>query len=270
LRSILICVENLDADILTADLWEGDTKGIIDEGQNVRAFFDDEVDLQPILGMYADVILETRREKAPDLQRFERDGWEGIPVGTHFFVAPTWASCLVPEGRIQLAIDSAVAFGTGRHESTQLAIEALETYLKPGATVFDIGCGSGILSLAARLLGAGQVISCDLDVNAVISARTVLSSPLFLGTAEAMRTASADVVVANISAHVVDGLADELGRIVKPDGLLILAGFIRENPPKRWVPEKLLERGDWLAWICRPQLAPIGAGEPYRPRAEWW
>ncbi len=254
MQSILICAENLDPDLLATDLWERDTKGIIDEGQNVRAFFDDEVDLQPILRTYADLILETREEKSPDLEKFERDGWEGIPVGTRFFVAPTWARCPVPEGRVRLAIDTATAFGTGRHESTQLAIEALESYLKPGATVFDIGCGSGILSLAAGLLGARQVISCDLDVNAVTAARTVSSSLLYLGTADAMRTASADLVVANISAHVVDALTAELCRVVKPGGLLILAGFIRENPPKCWIPEKLFERGDWIAWICRPQV----------------
>ena len=270
MQSILICAENLDRDLLATDLWERDTKGIIDESQNVRAFFDDGVDLQPMLETYADRILETRQEKAPDLQQFERDDWEGIPVGTRFFVAPTWASCQVPEGRIRVAIDTAIAFGTGRHESTQLAIEALEGHLKPGATVFDVGCGSGILSLAAHHLGARQVISCDLDVNAVISARGINSSSLFLGTADAMRTASADLVVANISAHVVDALADELCRVVKPDGLLILAGFIRENPPKRWVPEKLLERGDWIAWICRPLLAVTTANEPHYPRTEWW
>lgn len=270
MKSILICAENLDRDLLATDLWDRDTKGIIDEGQSVRAFFDDGVDLQPILETYAEQILESRQEKTPDLQQFERDDWEGIPVGARFFVAPTWAGCQVPEGRIRLAIDTAIAFGTGRHESTQLALEALESYLKPGATVFDVGCGSGILSLAAHRLGARQVISCDLDVNAVTSAYSINPSCLFLGTADALRTASADLVIANISAHVVDALAEELCRVAKPNGLLILAGFIRENSPKRWVPEKLLERGDWIAWICRPQMAPTTAGEPHPPRTEWW
>ena len=256
--------------MLTVALWERGTAGIVEEGKNIRAFFDDATDLSPILSDYTGVIVETRQEKAVDLQQFERADWEGIAVGSRFFVAPTWAHCPVPEGRIRLAIDTTVAFGTGRHESTQAAIEALERYLRPGATVLDIGCGSGILSLAASLLGAGQVVSCDLDMNAVTAARQVVSSPVFLGSADALRTASADLAVANISAHVADALARELSRIVKPGGLIILAGFIRENPPKRWVPESLLERGDWLAWICRPGLSGKPGDEPYLPKAEWW
>jgi ribosomal protein L11 methyltransferase len=270
LQSILISTENLDPELLTVSLWEGGTTGILQEGENVRAFFDDGTDLSPILTAYAGVILEKGQEKAMDLQQFERADWEGIAVGSRFFVAPTWARCPIPEGRIHLAIDTTVAFGTGRHESTQLAIEALERHLSPGATLVDIGCGSGILSLAASLLGARQVISCDLDTNAITSARQVVSSPVFLGSADALRPASADVVVANISAHVADSLAGELSRIVKPGGLIILAGFVRENPPKRWVPESLLERGGWLAWICRPGLSVDAGGEPYLPKAEWW
>jgi len=270
LQSILISTENLDPELLTLALWEHGTAGIVEEGGNTRAFFDDAADLSAVLTAYAGVIIETRQEKTVDLQQFERADWEGIAVGNRFFVAPTWAHCPIPEGRIHLAIDTTVAFGTGRHESTQLAIEALERYLRPGATVLDIGCGSGILSLAASLLGAGRVVSCDLDMNAVTSARQVVSSPVFLGSADALRTASTDLAIANISAHVADSLAGDLNRIVKSDGLVILAGFIRENPPKRWVRQSFLERGDWLAWICRPGPPGKADGEPYGPRTEWW
>ena len=228
------------------------------------------MDLQPIFQAYPGSILENRREDSVDFQQFERSDWDGIPVGNKFFVAPSWANCPVPAGRMQLAVDTTVAFGTGRHESTQLGIEALEQYLPSGATVLDVGCGSGILSLAASLLGAGRVISCDLDHNAVASARQMLQSPLFLGSADAVRTASADLVIANISAHVVDALTFELHRVAKPDGVIILAGFVRENPPKQWQAEHILERGDWLAWICRPDSVRAAPQEPYRPRAEWW
>jgi ribosomal protein L11 methyltransferase len=270
LQSILISTENLDPELLTATLWEHGTTGTIEEGGNMRAFFDDAADLSAILTAYAGVILETRQERTVDLQQFERADWEGIPVGNRFFIAPTWALCPIPKGRIHLAIGTTVAFGTGRHESTQLAIEALERHLRPGATVLDIGCGSGILSLAASLLGAGRIVGCDLDMNAVTSARQVCSSPVFVGSADALCTASADVAVANISAHVADSLAGELNRVVKPEGLIILAGFIRENPPKRWVPQSFLQRGDWLAWICHPGPPGKADGEASGPRTEWW
>ena len=269
MQSILVSTANLDPELLTGTLWEYGTSGIVEEGENTRAFFEDGTDLSPIFAAFPGVIIETRQEKAVDLQQFGRANWEGIAVGNRFFIAPTWAHCPIPEDRIHLAIDTTMAFGTGRHESTQLAMMALERFLRPGATVLDIGCGSGILSLAASLLGAGRVVSCDLDMNAVASARQVVSSPVFLGSADAFRTASADLAVANISAHVADSLAGELSRIVRPGGLIILAGFIRENRPQRWVPESVLELGDWLAWICRP-LPPGKSGEPYGPQTEWW
>lgn len=270
MQSILFNTDIRDRDALVTELWEHGTAGIIEEGKNLRAFFDDGADLQPIFHSYAGSILEKRREQAADLQQFERNDWDGILVGNKFFAAPSWANCPVPPGRIPLAIDTTVAFGTGRHESTQVAIEALERYLPTGATVLDVGCGSGILSAAASLLGAGQIISCDLDPNAVASTQQQVSSPVFLGSADAIRTAAADLVMANISAHVIDALAAELHRITKPDGLLVLAGFVRENTPKQWKPEHVLERGDWLAWICRPGFSRIIPCEPYRSSADWW
>ena len=236
----------------------------------MRAFFDDDVDLQPILQAYADSILEKRREDAVDLRQFDRKDWDGILGGTKFFVAPSWADCPTPPGRMRLVIDTTIAFGTGRHESTQVAIEALEQYLPSGAIVLDIGCGSGILSAVAALLGAGRVISCDLDSNAIASARQVVQSPVFLGSADGIRSASADLVVANISAHVIDTLAFDLHRIMKPTGILVLAGFVRENTPKQWKPEHVLECGDWLCWICRRGATQLIPAEPYRPRSEWW
>ncbi len=270
MQSILFHAEFLDRDALVTDFWEHGTAGIVEEGKNLRAFFDDATNLQPILDAYRVSVLETRQEEPVDPQHFERNDWDGILAGSKFFVAPSWANCPVPPGRIHLAVDTTIAFGTGRHESTQLAIEALEQYLPPGAVVADIGCGSGILSAAASLLGATQVISCDLDVHAVTSARAQVSSPVFLGSADAIRRASADLVLANISAHVIDALAFELQRITRPGGLIVLAGFIRENTPKQWEPEQVRERGDWLCWICRPGSQRPAFRKPYRPSRDWW
>jgi ribosomal protein L11 methyltransferase len=270
LQSILFRADIPGKDQLLAELWEHGTTGIIEEGNALRAFFDDDADLASILAGHAAQIEERRHEEPVDLQRFERDDWEGILVGKKFFVSPPWFKGPTPPGRIRVAIDTALAFGTGRHESTQLALEALESYVKPGTTVVDVGCGSGILSLAAALLGAGQVISCDTDPNAVASTRGRVHSPVFEGSADALRTASADLVVANITPQILDALAFELNRIAKPDGLILLAGFIRENPPQRWTPQRTMERGDWVLWTCRPETSREAPSERYSPRAQWW
>lgn len=115
-----------------------------------------------------------------------------------------------------------MAFGTGAHESTQLCLEALERELQPGMTVLDVGTGSGILSRAAELLGARRVIACDIDPVAVELARQPLS---FVGTADAVRTGSVDLLVANISPEAIIALAPELMRTLRAGGVAIVSGF---------------------------------------------
>jgi ribosomal protein L11 methyltransferase len=121
-----------------------------------------------------------------------------------------------------------MAFGTGAHESTQLCLEALERELRPDMIVLDIGTGSGILAEAAGLLGAKLVIACDIDPIAVQLARQPLS---FIGTANAIRTASADLLVANISPEAIIALAPELMRVLHKGGMAILSGFELADVP---------------------------------------
>jgi ribosomal protein L11 methyltransferase len=177
-----------------------------------------------------------------------------------------------PAGRFRLTIDAGSAFGSGRHESTQLCMEALERHLKPGSIVADIGCGSGILSAAAGLLGAGAVLSCDIHADSVRTATTLVENPLFVGSADAIRTAIADLVLANISAKIVDVLAADLRRIAKPTGLIVLAGFLSENPPQRFRPRDILKKGDWECWITKPEdvEAVPAQKEPASHADQWW
>ena len=143
-------------------------------------------------------------------------------VGARFFLVPEWRDDPTPPGRLRIEVNPGMAFGTGAHESTQLCLEALERELQPGMTVLDVGTGSGILSRAAALLGARRVIACDTDPVAVELAQQPLS---FVGTADAVRTGSVDLVVANISPEAILTLAPELLRVVRAGGVAIVSGF---------------------------------------------
>jgi ribosomal protein L11 methyltransferase len=265
--SIFIPSRPDEQDALIAVLWERGTSGIIEESDGLRAFFDDAMDPRQMAFAQS----EFRRESAGPYV-FAQENWDAVLIGNRFFVAPPWLDTPVPPGRIRLSIDAATAFGTGRHETTQLCLEALEKHLKPGACVLDIGCGSGILSLAARLLEAGSVFSCDIHEDALQSARHHTQAPLFLGSADALRPAIADLVLANISARIVDRLAADLKRVLKPGALLILSGFLADNPPKYFHPVEETAQAGWLCWICRPEeIHPeIPDSDPNLHPQDWW
>jgi ribosomal protein L11 methylase PrmA len=241
LRSILFANPLDDQDVLIAELWEHGTLGIIEEESGLRAFFEDDHDLSDLLRNGRSAAVEACASQPCDCTR---EDWEPILIGERFFVAPSWVDTPTPPGRFRLTTDSNIVFGTGRHESTQLMIQALEQHLHSGDTVVDVGCGSGILAIAAQTLGASRIFTCDIESDA---------HPMFIGSADAIHDATADLTLANISARVIDTLAFDLNRITKPGGLVLLAGFIEENPPQAFKPERALHMNEWLCWICRPQ-----------------
>lgn len=269
MHSVLIRPEPGAEEALSLELWQHGTLGVIEEPDGWRAFFDETSTVPAILQISAGSILAARDEPEPSPSAFTKHDWDPILVGNCFWIAPSWIHQPTPPGRLRLAIDTPSAFGTGRHETTQLALEALEQHVAPGDTVLDIGSGSGILSQAALMLGAARVFSCDIHLDALTGSRPQLQSPLFLGSADAIRSQTGDIVLANISAKVIDALAWELKRITKPNCVLVVTGFIRDNPPLHFAPEKILEGGDWLCWLCRPEG--INASpKPYVQPLQWW
>jgi len=206
-------------DLLIAELWDLGSAGIIELGDTrVRAFFEADADHAALRARYPDAAI--REEPDHDWVVEARELLAPMEVGRRFFLVPEWRSDPAPPGRFRITVNPGMAFGTGVHETTRLCLEALEEFVKPGMAVLDVGTGSGILANAARLLGASRVIACDIDEDAVR-----IACQGFVGSADAVRSASVDLVVANISPEVIIALAPELTRVQRPGGTLIASGF---------------------------------------------
>jgi len=165
-----------------------------------------------------------------------------LRLGRHLVIIPSWATTALGPDDIPVLVDPGMAFGTGTHPTTQLCLELLEENLRPGMTVIDLGCGSGILGLAALRLGAGLVLALDTDPEATratqdnarlnqigANLRTHLGSltDLLQGGVQPGR---APLVVANILAGTLARMLGEgLPRVLEPGGRLILSGILREQ-----------------------------------------
>lgn len=260
-------------DSLSAELWEMGTAGIVEELKGLRAFFADSVTPAAICAKLELPEARVEGEEPFDMSRGLPIDGDPVLIGQRFYVAPSWVTSPVPPtGRLRLTIDATSAFGSGRHETTQMCVEVLEKYLRPGDWVADIGCGSGILSAAAGLLGAGAVFSCDIHEESVRCSRALIQTPMFVGSADGLRSNLADLVLANISARILDVIANDLKRVAKPEGLIVMAGFIEENPPKNFRPWEVLKKGGWPCWICRRSdvLTLQNSSEPAVHDQQWW
>ena len=162
-----------------------------------------------------------------------RESIRPVEVGD-FYVYPSWEA--PKEGKRNIMIDPALAFGSGHHETTSSCLQAIDRYVREGDTLLDVGCGSGILGIAASMLGA-RVDACDTDPLAVENARKNFTlnrqRPEKVWEGSAAGTAkSYDVVVANIVADVLAMIAKDLKKRTKEGGLLILSGILDTKEPR--------------------------------------
>jgi ribosomal protein L11 methylase PrmA len=270
--SLFIPASANDVESLSTRLWEMGTVGIVEETEGLRAFFEDDVERAAVCAQFELPETKARQEEALTTLEAAPLACDPILIGKRFFVAPSGVKESAPAGRFRLTIDATSAFGSGRHESTQMCIEALERYLQRSQVVLDVGCGSGILAAAAQLLGAGAVFSCDIHEESVQTAKALIETPLFVGSADGVRSHAADIVVANISAKILDVIARDLQRTTRPSGLIVLGGFIQEKPPKCFRPREILTKGDWQCWLCGPQdVSPADiSGESVAHCRQWW
>jgi ribosomal protein L11 methyltransferase len=239
-----------DKDLLVAELCDRGTAGIMEEDLaggrcRLRAFFATPYEMTG--GSW-------EWEEPKDWVAESQALWAPLVVGERFFLVPAWRDDPTPPGRLRLEFQTGTVCGTGWHPTTQLSLEALERQVRPGATVLDVGAGSGILSMGAALLGAGRVIACDIDPAAVATAcERCLQARFFVGSARSVRSGSIDVLVANINAEALIQLAREIIRVLKPGGRAILSGFPArhlERVQAAFQVREVLTQEEWAAVVC--------------------
>ena len=214
------------------------------------------------------------------LENLEDADWENnwkqyykpMEIGERLLVIPQWETADT-KGRVPLILDPGLTFGTGSHATTRLCLTALEQRIHGGERVLDLGCGSGILSIAALRLGADCAFACDIDdkclkvayENAALNGigpdtYTVKVGDILTDTAlRADIGTGYDIVVANIVADVIIALAPAVRPLLKKDGVFLCSGIIDDRAEE--VAGKLREAGleilethsseGWFSYLCR-------------------
>ena len=191
---------------------------------------------------YAAAGIGNRMETAPCVQEDWINNWKKyfhpMKVGKKLLIRPDWEEAENPERRLVLSLEPGIAFGTGTHETTRLCMELLETCVTPGCRMLDIGCGSGILSVAALLLGAESAVGVDIDPlavkTAVQNAERNRVADRFTGICGSLTekvTGKFQVVAANIVADVIVELTKDIGKFLAPGGVYLVSGIISEREP---------------------------------------
>lgn len=183
---------------------------------------------------------------------------KAIEVG-QFFVRPSWDEPM--ENKVDLIIDPALSFGSGHHETTSTCLEAISNYVIENKTVIDVGCGSGILGIAASKLGA-QVDICDTDEVCIKDSEVNFSlnhttfNNAWVGSAlKASKTY--DVVIANIVADVLVFIANDLKKCLNPNGILILSGILDKHLNRvlkkfdTLTTVELIEKNEWRTVVLK-------------------
>lgn len=201
-----------------------------------------------------------------------RDNWKSF---FHSFeienvlIKPTWEQVEAKDDQIVIEIDPGVAFGTGKHETTQLCIRQMQKHLKEGDEVFDVGCGSGILSIIALKMGASHVVGTDIDDDCISSTAANFEvnhleqslGDFYVGNLtddkelqDKVGYDRYDVIVSNILADIIIDMSEQLKNALKPGGHLITSGIInfKEKEVKKSLEDaglKVLEinhQGEWV------------------------
>ena len=221
---------------------------------------------------YAPLLLTMENVKDEDWENNWKQFYKPMEIGERLLVIPAWEQA-DPKGRVTLTLNPGLTFGTGSHATTRLCLTALESRIHGGERVLDLGCGSGILSIAALRLGAKSAFACDIDEKCVDVAyenaalNGIGKERLTVRQGDATKEGPLrdaigtgyDVVVANIVADVIISLAPQVRHFLKEDGWFLTSGIIDDRADEAaaaltaagWsIVESCTSEG-WYCYICR-------------------
>jgi len=208
----------------------------------------------------AEIVYVPREDWATEWRR----GFGAQRIGKRLLLRPSWEEAQSKPGDVVLTIDPDNAFGSGDHETTRLVLRLLDQRVTGGERVLDVGCGSGVLSIAALRLGAASAVAIDIDEDAAVVARRNAELNGVASRVEVSTRPLSDIdgvyeiVLANIETRVLMHMPKDLQARIALGGILVLSGILRTERDEllaAYAPmrlEECLEEGEWCACLLRP------------------
>lgn len=263
-----------DWDYIDEELIQEKLDGLDSNRVSIKAYFSEEEKPLEKLELFKKHLLLhkniTEKDYKINLKDVEEKDWaenwkkyyKPTKIGENIVIKPSWEDYTQNEKEIIIEIDPGMAFGTGTHETTSMCTKAIENYLNPGEILYDIGTGSGILSLVAGKLRAKSVTGIDLDPTAVrVAKENIMNNNLEeivsikQGDLFQVLDDKADIVVANIIADIIIGMSKDIWKYLKSGGIFITSGIIKSK--EKDVEKELLKNGFEILetmrmeeWVC--------------------